>query len=84
MDNIPDSGFDDLINFKNNFPDMNFEDAYGEIKFNSNIYEINTEINFEDFVSSSISKLILRAIIMVLLSQEFIMEFDEYDCCISR
>jgi Type II secretory pathway, component PulK len=46
LDNIPDSGFDDLINFKNNFPDMNFEDAYGEIKFNSNIYEINTEINF--------------------------------------
>ncbi len=60
LDNIPDSGFDDLINFKNNFPDMNFEDAYGEIKFNSNIYEINTEINFEDFVSSSISKLIFE------------------------
>ncbi len=58
LDNIPESGFDDLINFKNNFPDMNFEDAYGEIKFNSNIYEINTEIIFEDFVSSSKSKII--------------------------
>ena len=58
LDNIPESGFDDLINLKNNFPDMNFEDAYGEIKFNSNIYEINTEIIFEDFVSSSTSKII--------------------------
>ena len=58
LDNVPESGFDDLINFKNNFPDMNFEDAYGEIKFNSNIYEINTEIIFEDFVSSSKSKII--------------------------
>ena len=58
LDNIPESGFDDLINFKNNFPDMNFEDSYGEIKFNSNIYEINTEIIFEDFVSSSTSKII--------------------------
>ena len=58
LDNIPESGFDDLINFKNNFPDMNFEDAYGEIKFNSNIYEINTEIIYEDFVSSSKSKII--------------------------
>ena len=28
------------------------------IKFNSNIYEINTEIIFEDFVSSSTSKII--------------------------
>ena len=58
LDNIPESGFDDLVNFKNNFPDMNFEDSYGEIKFNSNIYEINTEIIFEDFVSSSTSKII--------------------------
>lgn len=58
LDNIPESGFDDLINFKNNFPDMNFDNAYGEIKFNSNIYEINTEIIFEDFVSSSKSKII--------------------------
>ena len=58
LDNVPESGFDDLINFKNNFPDMNFEDSYGEIKFNSNIYEINTEIIFEDFVSSSTSKII--------------------------
>ena len=58
LDNIPESGFDDLINFKNNFPDMNFEDAYGEIKFNSKIYEINTEIIYEDFVSSSKSKII--------------------------
>ena len=39
---------------------MNFEDAYGEIKFNSNIYEINTEIIFEDFVSSSTSKIIYQ------------------------
>ena len=45
-------------NCNNNFPDINFEDAYGEIKFNSNIYEINTEIIFEDFVSSSTSKII--------------------------
>ena len=58
LDNVPESGFDDLINFKNNFPDMNFDNAYGEIKFNSNIYEINTEIIFEDFVSSSKSKII--------------------------
>ena len=58
LDNIPESGFDDLINFKNNFPDMNFDNAYGEIKFNSNIYEISTEIIFEDFVSSSTSKII--------------------------
>ena len=58
LDNIPESGFDDLINFKNNFLDMNFDNAYGEIKFNSNIYEINTEIIFEDFVSSSKSKII--------------------------
>ena len=58
LDNIPESGFDDLINFKNNFPDMNFDNAYGEIKFNSNIYEINTEIIFEDFASSSKSKII--------------------------
>ena len=48
MDNVPDSGFDDS-KFQDYFPDMNFEDAYGEIKFNSNIYEIN-EINFEDFL----------------------------------
>ena len=60
LDNVPDSGFDDIVNFKNYFPDMNFEDAYGEIKFNSNIYEINTEINFEDFASSSKSKLIFE------------------------
>ena len=40
------------------FPNIDFNDPNGELKFLSNIFEINTEIIFNEFTSSSSSKII--------------------------
>ena len=53
LDNIPKSGFDDLNNFIRSFPDLDLELAYGNITVKSNIFELNSEVNFNKFISSS-------------------------------
>jgi len=58
LDNIPKSGFDDLNNFIRSFPDLDLELAYGNITVKSNIFELNSEINFNKFISSSKSIII--------------------------
>ena len=58
MDNIPKSGFDDLNNFIGSFPDLDLKLAYGKITVSSNIFEVNSEISFNEFVSSSKSIII--------------------------
>ena len=58
LDNIPKSGFDDLNNFIRSFPDLDLELAYGSIEVKSNIFELNSELNFNEFVSSSKSIII--------------------------
>ena len=58
LDNIPKSGFDDLNNFISSFPDLDLGIAYGNINITSNIFELNSEINFNEFVSSSKSIII--------------------------
>ena len=58
IENIPLSGFDDINSFMKSFPNINFNDPNGELKFLSNIFEINTEIIFNEFTSSSSSKII--------------------------
>ena len=58
LDNIPKSGFDDLNNFIISFPDLDLELAYGNITVKSNIFELNSEINFNKFISSSKSIII--------------------------
>ena len=58
LDNIPKSGFDDLNNFIRSFPDLDLELAYGNIEVKSNIFELNSELNFNEFVSSSKSIII--------------------------
>tara|TARA_X000001036_G_scaffold254112_1_gene236585 strand:- start:2051 stop:3019 length:969 start_codon:yes stop_codon:yes gene_type:complete len=58
LDNIPKSGFDDLNNFVSSFPDLDLKDVHGNIIFKSNIFELNSEINFNEFVSSSKSIII--------------------------
>ena len=58
LDNIPKSGFDDLNNFIRSFPDLDLELAYGNIVVTSNIFELNSELNFNEFVSSSKSIII--------------------------
>ena len=58
LDNIPISGFDDLNNFIRSFPDLDLEVAYGNIEVTSNIFELNSELNFNEFVSSSKSIII--------------------------
>ena len=54
LDNIPKSGFDDLNNFVSSFPDLDLKDVHGNIIFKSNIFELNSEINFNEFVSLSL------------------------------
>ena len=58
LDNIPKSGFDDLNNFIRSFPDLDLELAYGKITVKSNIFELNSEVNFNKFISSSKSIII--------------------------
>ena len=58
LDNIPESGFDDLNNFMRDFPDLDFDLAYGNITVSSNIFEIKSEVRFNKFMSSSKSKII--------------------------
>ena len=58
LDNIPKSGFDDLNNFIRSFPDLDLELAYGNITVTSNIFELNSEVNFNKFISSSKSIII--------------------------
>ena len=58
LDNIPISGFDDLNNFIRSFPDLDLEVAFGNIEVTSNIFELNSELNFNEFVSSSKSIII--------------------------
>ena len=58
LDNIPKSGFDDLNNFIRSFPDLDLELAYGNITVTSNIFELNLEVNFNKFISSSKSIII--------------------------
>ena len=58
LDNIPKSGFDDLNNFIRSFPDLDLELAYGNIGVTSNIFELNSELNFNEFVSNSKSIII--------------------------
>tara|TARA_A100000164_G_scaffold380391_1_gene427755 strand:- start:338 stop:1306 length:969 start_codon:yes stop_codon:yes gene_type:complete len=58
LDNIPKSGFDDLNNFVSSFPDLDLKVVHGNIIFKSNIFELNSEINFNEFVSSSKSIII--------------------------
>ena len=58
LDNIPKSGFDDLNNFIRSFPDLDLELAYGNIAVTSNIFELNLEVNFNKFISSSKSIII--------------------------
>ena len=58
LDNIPKSGFDDLNNFIRSFPDLDLELAYGNITVKSNIFELNSEVNFNKFISSSKSIII--------------------------
>ena len=60
LDNIPKSGFDDLNNFVSSFPDLDLKDVHGNIIFKSNIFELNSEINFNEFVSSSKSIIIFE------------------------
>ncbi len=58
LDNIPKSGFDDLNNFIRSFPDLDLELAYGNITVKSNIFELNSEVNFNKFISFSKSIII--------------------------
>tara|TARA_B100000900_G_scaffold55346_1_gene41216 strand:+ start:103 stop:912 length:810 start_codon:yes stop_codon:yes gene_type:complete len=58
LDNIPKSGFDDLNNFIRSFPDLDLELAYGNITVTSNIFELNSEVSFNKFISSSKSIII--------------------------
>ena len=58
LDNIPKSGFDDLNNFIRSFPDLDLELAYGNIGVTSNIFELNSELNFNEFASNSKSIII--------------------------
>jgi len=58
LDNIPKSGFDDLNNFIRSFPDLDLELAYGNITVKSNIFELNSQVNFNKFISSSKSIII--------------------------
>ena len=58
LDNIPKSGFDDLNNFIGSFPDLDLKLAYGKIRVSSNIFEVNSEMSFNEFVSSSKSIII--------------------------
>ncbi len=58
IDNIPESGFDDLNHFMRSFPNFDFDLAYGNIKVTSNIFELNSEVSFKKFVSSSKSIII--------------------------
>jgi len=58
LDNIPKSGFDDLNNFIRSFPDLDLELAYGNITVTSNIFELNSEVKFNKFISSSKSIII--------------------------
>ena len=58
LDNIPKSGFDDLNNFIGSFPDLDLKLAYGKITVSSNIFEVNSEMNFNEFISSSKSIII--------------------------
>tara|TARA_B100001769_G_scaffold164186_1_gene129053 strand:- start:147 stop:1115 length:969 start_codon:yes stop_codon:yes gene_type:complete len=58
LDNIPISGFDDLNNFIRSFPDLDLDVAHGNIEVTSNIFELNSELNFNEFVSSSKSIII--------------------------
>ena len=58
LDNIPKSGFDDLNNFIRSFPDLDLELAYGNITVKSNIFELNSEVSFNKFISSSKSIII--------------------------
>ena len=60
LDNIPKSGFDDLNNFIRSFPDLDLELAYGNITVKSNIFELNSEVNFNKFISSSKSIIIYQ------------------------
>ena len=58
LDNIPKSGFDDLNNFIRSFPDLDLELSYGNIEVTSRIFELNSELNFNEFVSNSKSIII--------------------------
>lgn len=58
IDNIPDEGFDNVDNLQKAFPDLDFSLTNGTVKFTSNIFELNTQIQSDDFSASSKSIII--------------------------
>ena len=58
IENIPLAGFADIINFNTTFPDLDFSMSNGKVLFKSNIFEITTSINFNEYLSESRSIII--------------------------
>lgn len=58
IENIPLEGFADIINFNTTFPDLDFTMSNGKVLFKSNIFEITTSINFNEYLSESRSIII--------------------------
>tara|TARA_B100001113_G_scaffold62682_1_gene47803 strand:- start:738 stop:1706 length:969 start_codon:yes stop_codon:yes gene_type:complete len=58
IDNIPIEGFENNDNFIRAFPDINLKSSYGKIKYNSNVFELNTTVQHNNFNASSRSTII--------------------------
>ena len=58
IDNIPIEGFENNDNFIRAFPDINLKSSYGKIKYNSNVFELNTTVQHNNFKASSRSTII--------------------------
>ena len=58
IDSIPVQGFENIDNLKKAFPNLDFSSPYGRIKFNSNLFELHTTIQHNNFSASSRSTII--------------------------
>ena len=58
LQNIPVGGFKSLSSMKQTFQDIDLSQANAEISFTSNVFDIETTIQFENFFSSSKSIII--------------------------
>ena len=58
LQNIPVGGFKNLSSMKQTFQDIDLSQANAEISFTSNVFDIETTIQFENFFSSSKSIII--------------------------
>jgi len=58
IDNIPEEGFDNFVTFEEAFPGLDFGSPYGNILYSSNIFEVTTTVKFDEYIATSISKII--------------------------